>query len=223
MAYLYRERRYYCGRYLEVDLFPVFPASKGRGKKKKPTSEIQNKLNERNAEMKLTRILNENFDARDVEIHLTFDDGNLPATDDEACRIEQNFIRRVKRLRKKHGLPEMKYVNIVEGSATGPRLHFHITMTGGLDRDELEALWPYGYANSRRLQFNENGVEGLARNFAETGERVPCGVGAGDIAVAPVHQGRVEGEGLAQFGDGPVDFDRNRARCAAVVANLQCA
>jgi hypothetical protein len=163
MAYTYRERRYYCGNYLEIDVFPVFPVARSRQKKEKPTSEVQQKLNEHNAEQKLIRILNANFTSDDIEIHLTFADENLPADDEEAARDIQNFLRRVKRLRKKNGLPELKYVCVTEGGSEGKRYHYHVTMNGGLDRDELEKLWGYGYANSRRLQFNENGVEGLAR------------------------------------------------------------
>lgn len=163
MAYTYRERRYYCGDYLEVDMFPVFPVAKSRSKKKNPTSEVQQKLNEHNAEQKLVRLLNANFTSEDIEIHLTYANENLPQTDEEAARDIQNFLRRVKRLRKKNDLPDLKYICVTEGGTEGKRYHFHVTMNGGLDRDELEKLWGFGYANSRRLQFNENGVEGLAR------------------------------------------------------------
>ena len=131
MRCLYRERRYYCGDYLEVDIFPVFKKQNGRGKKAKPTSEVQAKLNQHNAEQKLIRILNENFTLDDIEIHLTYSDENLPETPEEVIRDYQNYLRRVKRL-----------------------------------RSTLEDLWGYGYANSKRLQFNENGVEGLARYIA---------------------------------------------------------
>lgn len=163
MAYLYRERRYFCGNYLEVDIFPVFKHARGRRSKYKPTSEVQQKLNEHNATQKLIRILNANFSSDDLEIHLTFDDENLPKTPDEAARDVQNFLRRVKRMRKKLGLDDLKYVCVTEGGSNGTRYHYHITLNGGIDRDELEKLWGFGYANSRRLQFNENGIEGLAR------------------------------------------------------------
>lgn len=163
MRCLYRERRYICGDYLEVNIFPVYRKANGRGKKAKPTSDVQARLNEHNAEQKLIRILNANFTSEDVEIHLTYRDENLPETTEEAEKDVQNFLRRVKRLRKKLGLPELKYVNVPEGGFEGTRFHFHITMNGGIDRSQLEDLWGYGYANSRKLQFNENGVEGLAR------------------------------------------------------------
>lgn len=166
MRCLYRERRYFCGNYLEVDIFPVFRKQNGRRKKAKPTSEVQAKLNEHNAIQQLIRILNANFTGEDIEIHLTYRDDCLPETPEEAARDAQNFIRRVKRYRKKLGLPPLKFVQVPAGGINGTRYHFHITMNGGVDRSVLEDMWGYGYANSRKLQFNENGVEGLAKYVA---------------------------------------------------------
>ena len=163
MRCLYRERRYFCGNYLEVNIFPVFRKQGRRGKRAKPTSEVQAKLNEHNAEQQLIRILNENFTKKDYELHLTYTDENLPTTPEEAKRDEQNFIRRVKRMYRKAGISPFKYVTVPAGGIEGTRFHFHITLTGGVDRSLLESLWGYGYANSKQLQFNENGVEGLAR------------------------------------------------------------
>lgn len=162
MAYTYREQKFYCGEYLEVNIYPVFPAPAGRGKKKKASSPVQEKLNEKNAERKLIRILNANFTPDDFEIHLTYSDENLPHTEEEAIKDMRNYLRRVKRLRAKRELPALKYVAVIEGGGE-QRYHFHITLNGGIDRDELENLWQYGYANARRLQFNENGVEALGK------------------------------------------------------------
>lgn len=163
MRCLYRERRYECGDYLEVDIFPVFAKQRGRRGKAKPTSETQQRLNEHNAEQKLLRILNANFTGEDIEIHLTYDNDRLPETQKRAEKDLQNYLRRIKRARRAAGLPEMKYVAVTEGGINGTRYHFHLTMSGGLDRDIMEELWGFGYANARKLQFNENGVEGLMR------------------------------------------------------------
>lgn len=163
MRALYRERRYFCGDYLEVDIYPVFRKQRVRGRKAKPTSEVQERLNEHNAVEKLIRLLNANFTATDYEFHLTYTDENMPETVEEAKRDIQNFLRRVKRLRASHGLDELKYICVPEGGFEGTRFHFHVTMNGGLDRTLIEELWGFGYANGKRLQFNENGVEGLAR------------------------------------------------------------
>ena len=161
MRCLYQERVYDCGDYKEVDIYPVYKKAGQRNSKAKPTAEVQEKLNQRNSERELIRVLNENFTPDDLEIHLTFDDKCMPNDYEEAKRLVDNFIRRVKRRYKNAGL-ELKAVVVISGGE-GKRWHYHITLKCGIDRDELEALWPYGYANSRRLRFNENGVEGLAK------------------------------------------------------------
>lgn len=163
MRCLYREKIHECGDYLEVDIYPVFKKQKGRQKRAKPTSEVQAKLNEHNAEQKLIRLLHCNFTCEDIEIHLTYSDDNLPENEDESKRDVQNYLRRVKRIRKKLNLPELKYISVTEGGVDNTRYHHHITMSGGVERGILENLWGYGYANARKLQFNERGVEGLAR------------------------------------------------------------
>lgn len=47
MQRIYRERKHICGEYMEVEIFPAYTKAKGRGKRKKPTSEIQQRLNQR--------------------------------------------------------------------------------------------------------------------------------------------------------------------------------
>ena len=163
MKCLYREKIYRCGEYLEVEVFPVFKkANGGRRAKYKPTNEMQARLNQRRAERALIRILNGNFTEDDISVTLTFDAKSLPETFEEAERAAKNFLRRVKRLRKKMGLDEIKYV-IIPGSG---RFHFHIPMSGGLDAKELAAMWPYGYCNVIFFRFNENGIEGHAKYIA---------------------------------------------------------
>ena len=161
MQRTYRERRYHCGDYLEVAIYPVYRPAGSRRCRAKPTSEGQAKLNYIRLQKELVRLLNANFTENDVEVHLTYRDEHLPDTKEEADRLLRNYLRRLKRRYKKLGM-ELKYIYVTEGG-DGKRFHHHVTLSGGLDRDELEALWGFGYANSRRLIFNENGVEGLAR------------------------------------------------------------
>ena len=40
--------------------------------------------------------------------------------------------------------------------------------SGGIDRDTLESLWEHGRANSRRLQFDENGLAGLGNYIVKS-------------------------------------------------------
>lgn len=155
----YRENIYKCGEYLEVDIFPVFHRGSSRRRKRyKPTSEMQARLNQRNAERMLIRLLNENFSKGDLEVTLTYSNANLPDSKEQAERDAKNYIRRVKRLRSKAKLEEMRYV-VIPG---GGRTHFHIIMTGGIDREKLEAIWGKGYANTKRLAPDGDGLAGLA-------------------------------------------------------------
>ncbi len=159
----YREKIYRCGEYLEVDVFPVYAKATGRRKAKyKPTSAMQERLNQKNAERALIRILNANFTASDISLTLTYSDKYFPENYEDAERDVKNFLRRIKRLRQKLNLPEMKYV-LIPGEG---RYHFHIPMSGGIDDKAIQAMWPYGYANATHLDFNENGIEGLARYIA---------------------------------------------------------
>ena len=159
MKTIYREKRYYCGEYLDVYIFPTYRQSRGRGRKSKPTSAAQKKLNQRHREEKLVRLLHANFTPEDMEIHLTYT--VQPENEEEAKRLVRNYIRRLQRMRQKAGLPPLKYIVVTEKVTRNGRYHHHITINGGLDRDEVEAAWGLGYANSRRLQFTENGLAGL--------------------------------------------------------------
>ena len=105
MRCLYREKKHYCGEYLEIDIFPVFEYQRGRGKKRKPTTEVQKQLNQQNAERKLIRLLNTNFTKKDIRFDLTYDNDNYPSSPKDAQREMQNFIRRVKRYRKNRACP----------------------------------------------------------------------------------------------------------------------
>lgn len=91
MRCLYREKRYSCGKYLEVDIFPVFEYQRSRGKKRKPTSEVQKRLNRLNAERRLIRLLNTNFTGRDIRFDLTYNSQHLPGSPEEAQRPYAEF------------------------------------------------------------------------------------------------------------------------------------
>lgn len=98
----------------------------------------------------------------------------------------RNFLNRVKRLRKKEGLDELKYILITSCTTEAEgedeklaRVHHHIVINGGLDRNKLEKLWcrrrkkgekegePLGYANTKRLQVDDNtGLNALGEYLA---------------------------------------------------------
>lgn len=167
MRTVYREKLYTCWEYLNVFIYPVFEMGKRRRAKRKPSTEAQKKLNQRHREEKLVRLLHTNFTPEDLEIHLTYR-GQQPESDEEAARLLRNYIRRVQWLRKKMGLPPLKYIAVTERGKRGGRYHHHVTVSGGIDRDTLESMWEHGYANSRRLQFTEDGLAGLGHYITES-------------------------------------------------------
>lgn len=157
---IYREKTYTCGEYLDVYVYPVYRKPGKRSKRAQPTTKTQEKLNARHAAEKLTRLFHANFTPDDLELGLSH--AINPESDEEALRLVTNFLRRLRRLRNKLGLEPLKYICVTEKSKSG-RYHHHVTVNGGLDRDVIENLWGLGYANSRRLQFTENGLAALSR------------------------------------------------------------
>ena len=51
------------------------------------------------------------------------------------------------------------------------RYHFHLILSGGMDRDDLEQLWGHGWANTKRLQFDEHGLTALSHYMAKSHRR----------------------------------------------------
>ena len=162
----YRAKTIRSGPIVEVEAYPIWDTSANlRRAKQRITPEAQRRLNEKNAVKKLVRKVNANFDASDMALTLTY--AGEPPNLERAKKDMQNYIRRIKNLRKKKDLPELKYIYTIEYTGEGGRIkkrvHHHLIMSGGLTRDKAEMLWPMGYANSKRLQPDEHGLEALAR------------------------------------------------------------
>lgn len=159
----YRETRYECGDYMDVMIYPVYTKTPVRRKKAKPTSEVQQKLNEIYAEEKLIRIANANFTPRDYKVELTYSSEYLPQSDEDADRELTNFLRRVKRYRKQHGLSELKYIAVTEKGSRSGRYHHHLILSGDIELFDLVALWGKGIVGSDLLIFDENGIANLVK------------------------------------------------------------
>lgn len=182
-----REKKIYCGKhYREVDIFSYTDtqyraAQRGkRSKKVKESEPKQKNLNDKNARRYFTQTTTLNFgdDPDALHVSATYSGKYLPATVEEAEREVTNFLRRVQYLRKKQGLPPLKYM-LVTASTTNKRtgkpvrIHHHIIMNGGLDRDAVENLWrkrkrkgqkrgdKIGFCNADRLQADDNGISAL--------------------------------------------------------------
>ena len=161
MQRIYRERKYTCGEYIEVAIYPVYTQQRGRSKRKKPTSEVQQRLNRRHATDRLRRLLHTNFNPKDLFVTLTFDEDSIPETVADCQRVVQNFLRRVKRKYAKVGI-EPKYIYILEYGEEHRRLHAHLVISEGLSRDELSTLWGQGIVSADRLRFETDGLSSFA-------------------------------------------------------------
>lgn len=184
-----REKKIYCGKdYLEVDVIPCSKKGKGKRVKVKESTEGQKNLNEKNAKRRFVQLGNTNFGKGDLCVDSTYSDDNLPDTLGQALKDLENYIRRIKYHMKKIG-KELKYMAVVEyslmnedgeeidtddESAKPVRIHHHLIINGGLDRDFVESLWSkkvkgkkepesMGFCNADRLQPNENGIEGRCK------------------------------------------------------------
>lgn len=169
MQRIYRERKYKCGDYIEVAIYPIYTKSRGRSKRKKPTSEVQQRLNRRHATDNLRRLLHTNFTASDLFATVTFNEDSLPDTIAEAQRHIQNFLRRAKRKYSKMGI-DLKYIYVLEYGEKHHRLHAHLVISEGLSRDELSALWGMGTVSTEDLRFERDGLTALAVYLTKGGE-----------------------------------------------------
>ena len=158
----YRRRTTKAGPRLEAEIYPVFGREE-RGQLRKAmssmTPEKQRRMNERRAKHKLILLIDANFGASDYHLTLTYA-GEAPEL--SRCKKDvKNFLDRVKRIRIRRGLEELKYIYAI-GHDSGARIHVHMIINGGISRDELEQTWAKGRTNAVRLQPNERGLQGIA-------------------------------------------------------------
>lgn len=145
-----------------VECYPIWDTKTARAAKTEAEQErhrkAQAKLNKKNAEKKLTRLLDENFGPRDISITLNYNDGHNPEDSDRMLKDVQNYIDRIKYLRKKRGLPPIRYIYVIEetNGQRGHRLHCHLVMSGdGITLDEAEEKWTgfvAGYTHMGRVR-----------------------------------------------------------------------
>ncbi|EJW14533.1 hypothetical protein M5X00_29825 [Paenibacillus alvei] len=181
MKNVVREKKIYCGNYMEVDIYNhtmLTTMRKGRAKKEKVSAPKQRNLNDKNARRYFIQLVNTNFGKEDLHVSLTY--AEAPETVEAAEKEVSNYLRRVAHRRKREGLPPLKYVLVTEGGneksqEKKKRIHHHIIMNGGLERDVVENLWRrpkkkgqqkgdwIGFVNADRLKPNDYGLEAVAR------------------------------------------------------------
>lgn len=165
MRCFYRSLEHYCGEFLEVDGFPVWPKVYVRSRKRRakcqPSSEAQEKYNAKCAERKLVRLIHANFTDADYSVGLDYRDECLPDTDEQIKRDAQNFLARLRRLYGKYGV-ELRYICVSAHGKRGGRPHHHLIISGGVPVEEIKAKWKKGRRHCEELQFDQDGVADLA-------------------------------------------------------------
>ena len=168
----YRRRTTVSGPRIDAEVFPVFGRNQRgdlRRAKSQATREAQQRANDERSRIHLIQLVEANFTEKDVSITLSYE--GTPPEPERVDKDVRNFIARVKRARRKAGLPDLKYIYAIGGDEmpaagySGKRPHVHMIMNGGIDRDTLEAIWAKGRANCDRLQPRDEGLGGIATYF----------------------------------------------------------
>ena len=158
-----RTKTWKCGDVLEAEIYPVLEWEYRReaGARKKSTEQMR-RCNDRRQERYLRRLMNLNFGPGDLMLN--------SFTSDKPCAFEEfekrvdKLIRKLRQIYRAAGV-ELKYILHLEqtGQGDGVRYHVHgIINRGPLDRDQVEALWPWGTANVDRVKRRDGGLNGYA-------------------------------------------------------------
>ena len=100
---MYREKQTKSGKLLEVDFYPIFDDGRKiptRAPKTKESTPEQQKYNAAQAIKKFVRLVNANFDSKDIFLTITFQPQFAPQTEEEARKWMVNYLRRLKNKRQ---------------------------------------------------------------------------------------------------------------------------
>lgn len=137
----YKARTTTAGTRLEAELFPVYGRAKMaavRAAKKNQTKEAQERANHARSIRREIMLAEANFTNQDYFLHLTYREA---PSFERAEKDVRNFLGRVKYLRKKRGLGDLKYIAVIEDGEGKKRIHAHMLISGGIHRDELKRIW----------------------------------------------------------------------------------
>ena len=165
----YRTKTIKSGDILECEIYPIWDtrSSMSRAKSTKESREAQKRLNYKNAIKTAVRLVNTNFTDNDYWATFTYDEKHLPKSVEDAEKLLQKFIRRLRCYARAHNYPDLKYFYTTEfnDSPDKPKIRVHHNVIFNFpNRDIAEELWRNGGRNSiRRLVADKDGYEGLVR------------------------------------------------------------
>lgn len=138
-------------------------ASKQERKRIREVTEEQiQRTNANTAQRKLEMLMATNFDEGDLVLTVTYRDADLPDGADVTRKHLGKVFSQMRAYRKARGLPDLKYIYVLEGRHGDHRPHAHIIInaTGG-DLELMRSLWIWG--DDIQLNYiRERGYDGWA-------------------------------------------------------------
>ena len=141
----------------------------------------QANLNDKRSRVYFDRLANTNFGIGDLHESLTYTDKHLPADIAEGEANMNRYIARIRPIYEKAGIP-FRYIWLTsyytDSDDIPVRMHHHILLPGGVDRDLLEDMWrakspkrgklgeKLGAVNCDRIQPDGNGISALCAYLA---------------------------------------------------------
>lgn len=139
-------------------------ASKQERKRIREVTEEQvARTNANTAQRKLEMLMATNFDEGDLVLTVTYRDADLPDSADVTRKHLGKVFAQMRAYRKARGLPDLKYIYVLEGRHGDHRPHAHIIInaTTGGDLELMRSLWIWG--DDIQLNYiRERGYDGWA-------------------------------------------------------------
>ena len=138
-------------------------ASKQERKRIREVTEEQiQRTNANTAQRKLEMLMATNFDEGDLVLTVTYRDADLPEGADVTRKHLGKVFSQMRAYRKARGLPDLKYIYVLEGRHGDHRPHAHIIINAaGGDLELMRSLWVWG--DDIQLNYiRERGYDGWA-------------------------------------------------------------
>lgn len=126
------------------------------------TEEQVARTNANTAQRKLEMLMATNFDEGDLVLTVTYRDADLPDSADVTRKHLGKVFSQMRAYRKARGLPDLKYIYVLEGRHGDHRPHAHIIINAaGGDLELMRSLWIWG--DDIQLNYiRERGYDGWA-------------------------------------------------------------
>lgn len=138
-------------------------ASKQERKRIREVTEEQiQRTNANTAQRKLEQLMACNFDENDLVLTVTYRDADLPDSADVTRKHLGKVFAQMRAYRKARGLPDLKYIYVLEGRHGDHRPHAHLIVNAaGGDLELMRSLWIWG--DDIQLNYiRERGYDGWA-------------------------------------------------------------